>query len=251
MDIPKLKHVPAVRFVAATLALVGLYVGLDNAAFWLFLQGSELSSAKALGLGASQAEIDAVNSASMPREAALPPSHRLAAFDLGVRMGFAASMAGQSTSPGFSAEQRAAAVREAQDFVDEGGLARTLIGTDAKVLHSANFSEWSRLPQRIEKDEAGLAARIEGATTPRHRHLVLLGMQIGRTVWSPKGLPEMLGEPLADAIATHASLAGLPKRLWEPLVYVPRVGTAAERRAGYETAVEALRQALLSSPPWY
>jgi hypothetical protein len=75
-------------------------------------------------------------------------------------------------------------------------------------------------------------------------------MQIGRTVWSPVAFREMLGEPLADAVAAHASLAGLPKRLWEPLVYVQPVGTAAERRARYEAAVEALRQTLVTNPPW-
>lgn len=250
MNIPKLRRVRAVRFVVATAALIGLYVGFDSAAFWLFLQGSDLRSSHALGLGASQAAIDAVERASAPREAVLPPSHRLAVFDFGLRMGIAAAMAGQATSPGFTAGQRAAAVREAQDFVDEGGLAHTLLGADVRVLQSPDFAEWSRLPQRIEADEDGMAARIESATTLRHRHLYLLGMQIGRTVWSPKGLREILGEPLAEAVGSHAALAGLPKRLWEPLVYVQPVGTATERRARYEAAVEAVRQALLTNPPW-
>lgn len=250
MNIPRLRRVRAVRFVVATAALIGLYVGLDSVAFWLFVQGSELRSASKLGLGASQAAIDAVAQSSRARESALPPTHRLAAFDFGLRMGIAAAMAGQATSPGLSAEQRAAAVREAQDFVDEGDLARTLIGTRVQVLQSADFGDWSRLPQRIEADEGGIAARIESATTARHRHLYMLGMQVGRAVWAPRTLRESLGEPLAEAVALHASLAGLPKRLWEPLVYVQPVGKDSERRARYEAAVEVVRQALLSNPPW-
>ena len=131
----------------------------------------------------------------------------------------------------------------AQDFVDEGRLSRTLFAADASVLQSRDFGEWSRLPQRIEADEGGTASRIESTTTVRHRHLYLLGMQIGRAVWWPKGLGDLLGEPHAEAIALHASLAGLPERLWQPLVYVQPVGTASERRARYEAAVEAVRQA--------
>jgi hypothetical protein len=249
-NVRQIKRVRGVRFLLATAALIVLYTGLDSLAFWLFQQGTALQSATALGLGAAQAEIDAVARASAPREAALPPAHRLAAFDLGLRMGVAAAMAGQATAPHFSAAQREEALREAQAFLDEGGLAQRLLGTRAQALRSRNFGDWSGLPQRIEADESGLAARIEAASTPRHRHLFMLGMQVGRTVCVPKGVGDLLGEPLAGAVALHASLAGLPKRLWEPLVQVPRAGTASERRVRYEAAVEAVRQALWTNPPW-
>ena len=238
-----------VRFLAATVALTGLYVALDATLFWLFRQGATLRAAVPAGYGASKTDIAAVEQASAPREAALPPSHRLDAFDLGLRMGLAAAAAGRATWPQFDAAQRAAALRAAQALVDRGGLAQRLTGAPARAMTSRDFHDGTRLAQRIEADETGLAARIEVAAAPRHRHLFLLGMQLGVVLWSPSGSGETTADPPAEEIARHASLAGLPPRLWEPLLRTPPGGPAAGRRARYEAAVEAVREALRTGSP--
>lgn len=245
MNLSRLKRVAAIRLVLATLLLIGLYVGLEGAAFWLFLHMDKQQEVTAWLFEASHSEIDKVDSASLPREVVLPRSYRLAAFDLGIRMGVAAEMAGKFAGSDFSAEQRRAALREAQDFAQQGGWARALLGAEAKVLQSANVKELSKLSERIEADENGLAARVEAKTSLRGRHLFLLGMQIGRTVWSPK----RLGTSMPAAIATHASLAGLPKGLWIPLLQPPTGSSSIERRARYDEAIEKVRQTLMLNPP--
>ena len=50
---------------------------------------------------------------------------------------------------------------------------------EVSLLRVSNADEFGRVPNRLDADELGLAARLEAATSRRHRHLLLLGVHAG------------------------------------------------------------------------
>ena len=98
----------------------------------------------------------------------------------------------------------------------------------------------------VEPRNRALAERVEAATSPRHRHLLLAGLHVGVYAAAVALLPDGPARPDAARIAEHASLAGVPEPLWRPLTQVP-AATGAARTAAYVAAVEAL-EAWLAAP---
>ena len=128
----------------------------------------------------------------------------------------------------------------AQDLADFLG-----IGT-VYPLESSTAAQFSGLTARIEADEGGIGARIAERTTPRHKHLYLMGMHVGMTLVSMQGEGWRGGTVPSQQIARHATLAGLARGQWEPLARIPGGATQAEVVAAYEASARGIQQALLS-----
>ena len=111
----------------------------------------------------------------------------------------------------------------------------------------SNADEFGRVPDRLDEDELGLASRLEAVTSRRHRHLLLLGMQVGVAA----SLTEATGSSQMQAllrprIGRHATLASVPAAAWEPAATEPAgdtpasaVGRRIKRRSMRSTAAIA------------
>ena len=93
-------------------------------------------------------------------------------------------------------------------------------------------SEAAALMSLVEPRNRALAERVEAATSPRHRHLLLAGLHVGVYAAAVALLPDGPARPDAARIAEHASLAGVPEPLWRPLTQVPAATGAARKRSG-------------------
>ena len=102
-----------------------------------------------------------------------------------------------------------------------GSLGGCLGLAPVTFLVTRTLDDFARLTQRIEADETGLAERVTVAFSRHHRHLFLLGMHLGteaaRIQWSGGSL----SLPPCVQIRRHATLAGIPPAIWEPLAAAP------------------------------
>jgi hypothetical protein len=224
-----------------------LYVGLQEA--WLLMAGVILrqdSTPEWVLAGPVQEEARKISEASASREASLTPKHRRAVFQLGYNVGYSAGARGTALMWSDAAK---ATLNEL--LVPREQSARDLSGflgiTDLRPLRVNTAAESLRLSDAIEADENGLAARVEAATTPRHRQLYLLGVHTG-VVAAQVDIASLLGgqdwpvPPLH--IARHATLAGVPRPLWNPLIQVRDGGEPKQVVEAYQRSVLALDEAL-------
>jgi hypothetical protein len=231
--------------LVATLALTLLYIALQELL---------LGSAGALFSGgrmatAFQRDLDQearrVAEASAAREAQLTAEHRVAAWWLGVHLGYLSQYLGSFGASDTAVRQRAHAasakrIAAAQDLADRLGIG------PVAPLESSTAAQFSGLTARIEADEGGVAARIEERTTPRLRHLYLMGMHVGTTRAALQGESWRRIIVPGQQIARHATLAGFAREQWEPLTRLPRGATHEEAIESYEASERIVQEAILA-----
>jgi hypothetical protein len=175
--------------------------------------------------------------------AALPAGHRAATFRLGYEIGYASELLGSFLTSDAAVRDRAAAIVSAHVAVAQA-QARALGVADVAALPMRSAAEFFAFAERVEKDENGLAARIEARLTPVHRHLYLLGAHVGAEAAKIESSGGEFALAPATLIRRHATLAGVAPALWQPLAADAQGETPDRVLARYRGAVNALAVAL-------
>lgn len=235
------------RFLLAAVVVAALYVGLQET--WLLLSNwlLERRSIPTVALtGPVAAEAERVAQVSAAREATLPLSHRRAAFRLGFDVGYIAG------SLGFASVGRGLDSRQARQVLqprleESQRLAAELGADEATPLPIGSVQQYLHLSEVIESDVTGLAGRVEAATTPRHKHLYLMGAHIGllaAQIDSAAAQGNGVWPTPTLKFATHAAIAGAPRDIWEPLLTVSGGTDDAHVVSRYQAAVSKFENAL-------
>ena len=109
------------------------------------------------------------------------------------------------------------------------GLGQTLGVGEVSFLPVSNADEFGRVPDRLDADELGLAARLEGRDLPASppsaaaRHARRRGRRAGRADGR-----ERCRTRAGIYIGRHATLAGVPPAAWEPAAPRTRGATPDE-----------------------
>jgi hypothetical protein len=236
------------RFIAATFVVALLYIVLQGT--WLVLAGAlaQQSWAPAWVLaGDLEKEARQVAEQSAQRESALTPQHRQAAFELGYHLGYTAAALGAATASTDEAGREELRQGLASRVEQARSLAAFLGAGEATPFPAGTMAEYLRLAATIEADETKLAARVESGATRRHRHLFLLGAHVGVTAAqvdiASLQTPQIWPAPPLS-IAHHATLAGLARDAWNPLLQIDTGREPAKVAQAYRQSVAALSQAL-------
>jgi hypothetical protein len=237
------------RVVAYSAAAGIAFVALERIELALFdLVGADalLASTRSEGADARlAAEADALAERSQARMASLPPDHRSAAFRLGYELGWASEFVGSFAMSDPPVQARAKAIGDAH--VAAARAAARRIGIDADLvaaLPSHTLTDFVRVQERFERDESGIAARVEARLTPVHRELFMFGTIVGADTATVEGSNGKLAQPSVEAIRRHATLAGVAAATWQPLVVDPGGVAADVVVARQRTAVETVLSAL-------
>jgi len=231
------------RFVLATLVLAALYLAIGEAKEWFF--GRLLDHGWMFGDPSEKYAEQAADIASQSRarETRLGPAGSRIAFDLGVQYGAVSQwLLGHADLPEDSL--RALAEKElAGNLKQLDADARALGLPDVPPLAVGKSAR--DLQERIEADASGAAARVEAATSPRLRHVFLLGALAGIVQARLGPRDEPMPAP-AELIGMHATLGGVPEPLWRPLTRVDQ-GSRAEVLASHRAAADAIGRHLASA----
>jgi hypothetical protein len=234
------------RFLLVTFGITGLYLGLN--AFWLTAAPAVYRLTNARVEAGWQREAAAVAQASREADSRLPPSSRQDAYRLGYQVGYCSNIMGSVALQPAEVQARFTAVLAPQlRAVDD--LARELMVDGVSLLRVTNVDEFGRVPDRLDADELGLAARLETVTSRRHRHLLLLGMQVGAGAALAQMTGGRLHEQLRPLAGRHATLAAVPKTAWEPVTVAPAGATPEQRLEVYQNALNALDTAVGALEP--
>jgi hypothetical protein len=229
------------RFLLITLGITGLYLGLN--AFWLSLTPWLDATFDGGRVAAWEREAADVREASREADNRLPPESRLSAYRLGFHVGYCSNVLGSFALSGEAAQAKARAILRPRITAAEA-LGRELGVGELALLPVSNAEEFGRLPDRLEADELRLAERLEAVTSRRHRHLLLLGLQVG----AGAALVQLTGGDLHARLRAlagrHATLAGVPAPAWEPVTVAPAGATPDERVAAYQATLNALDAAI-------
>jgi hypothetical protein len=136
--------------------------------------------------------------------------------------------------------QAAARQRSAPRLAVARQQAQALGLGEVQPLPVRSLREFTELGARYEADESGLAARVEQQLSPLHRHLLLLGMQVGAEAARVEDSSGRFALPPATPIRRHAVLAGISAAVWQPLIAEPRNETPQQVLQRYRAAVDAL-----------
>lgn len=237
------------RFLVATLVLTLLYLAIQEV--WL-LAALQLGRAGWTYDDPAQiyaAEAATVAEQSKAREAALGPQHRSAVLELGILYGYLSQWLG-----GYGAQPEAT-MRELQRPVEHGiqrlnALAEALGIGPVERLPVRTAADFGQLTQRLEDDAGGVATRVEQVTSPRLRHLFMLGVHAGTEVAALESANDVMPIPASKLIGKHGTLAGVPEPLWRPLARLPQ-GEKAAALASYRAAIGALDKSFggAAAPP--
>jgi len=236
--------------VVATVAAVAIgFVVLERIELALFdLVGADKLVASTRNEGADArlaAEADALAERSQARMASLPSGHRSAAFRLGYELGWASEFVGSYAMSDPGVQSRAKAIGDAHVAVARAAARR--IGIDDGIvaaLPSRTLTDFVRVQERFERDESGIAARVEAQLTPVHRQLFLFGTVVGADAATVDGSNGKLAQPSIEAIRRHATLAGVAAETWQPLVADPRGASPEVVVARHRAAVDIVLSAL-------
>jgi hypothetical protein len=234
------------RFLVVTLGITGLYLGLN--AFWLTLAPSVYRLTDARVEEDWQREAGEVAQVSRRADNRLPASSRLDAYRLGFQVGYCSNVLGSVALSSPEVQARFKAVLEPR-LASAQELARTLGVGDVTLLKVTNVDEFGHVPDRLDADELGLANRLEAVTSRRHRHLLLLGMQVGAGASLTQVTGGNVHDQLRPLAGRHATLAGVPAQAWEPVTVAPAGATADERLAAYQKALSDLDAAVGALEP--
>src|SRR6266851_6615929 len=239
------------RVLAYTLAISVAFIGLRK------LQLAELvvrpvsrvmlDRNSAAGLASEAAQVEQASRVALQR---LPPTYRRAAFRLGYELGFASEYLGSFALSRVEARNQANALAERHLAVARA-LAHQLGVGEVGVLPVLTAADFAALNQRIEDDENGVAGRIERQLSLHHRHLYLLGMQLGTESARVEGTKGEVASPPELLVRRHATATGIPPTLWEPLASAAGRETPAQIVARYRAGLKALDESLgaADTPP--
>lgn len=229
------------RFLLVTLGITGLYLALN--AMWMTLAPSLYRLTDARVEAGWQREAAEVAQASRRADGRLPASSRLDAYRLGFQVGYCSNILGSVSMQSPEVQARFKAVLEPR-IAGAQGLARTLGVGEVTLLKVTNVDEFAHIPDRLDGDELGLADRLEAVTSRRHRHLLLLGMQVGVGASLVQVTGGRVHEQLRPLAGRHATLVGVPAPAWEPVTVAPLGATPDERLAAYQKALNDLDAAV-------
>jgi hypothetical protein len=230
------------RILLATVVLTVLYLALQRLWWWGAHQlgRSGYSVNNPTELYADEAASLAARSRSL--EAERRPQLPAAVFETGLLVGYLNQWLGAYGSPPPAALRllrRPVDTRIArlQTLAGEIGIGRV------ELLPMRTAADYLMLTERLETDVDGTAARLERATSPRLRHLFLLGAHVG-TQWAAlESATTPLPIPATTLIGKHATLAGLDEDQWRPLARLP-AGRQTEALQSYRDAILALEHSL-------
>ena len=233
------------RVLAYTLAIALAFIALERLQLALFTAPATATLLQRVGLlDADPAarlakEADQVATASRDALQRLPHGHRSAALRLGFELGTISQLVGSyAMSP--AEVQAAARQRAAPRLAVARQQAQALGLGEVEPLPVRSLREFTELGARYEADESGLAARVEQQLSPLHRHLLLLGVQVGAEAARVEDSGGRFALPPATPIRRHAVLAGINAAVWQPLIIEPRDETPAQVLQRYRAAVDAL-----------
>jgi hypothetical protein len=234
------------RFLPVTLGITGLYLALN--ALWLALTPSLAALFDVRTASAWARDAAAVADAARDADGRLPAATRVAAYRLGFHVGYCSNVLGSVALSPPEVQSRvreflAPRIRATQDLGNELGVG------EVSLLPVSNAEEFGRVNDRLDSDELGLAARVEKATSRRHRHLLLLGMHVGVAAALADISGGELQNPLRQYIGRHATLAGVPPAGWEPAARVGEGTTPEQQAAAYQAALTALDLAVAELGP--
>jgi hypothetical protein len=235
------------RFVLATVTLTLLYLAIQQSILWGVAQLTRSGWTYDDPAKVHAQQATEIHKSSQAREAALSLQHPLVAYRLGMQYGFLSQWLGsygaqseaQMRELAKPLESNLKALRELAQFLGVGAIAPLPVKTAA---------DFGLLTQRLENDAGGVAAQVEQATSPRLRHLFMLGVHTGMQVAALASPHDIDPIPASSLIGKHATLAGVPEPLWRPLAKLPP-GDKVSRRNAYREAALAVEQPLLPSPP--
>ena len=176
----------------------------------------------------------------------LPAGHRLAAFRMGFELGYVSELTGSVSRSNAELRAKVQTLADAR-VATSRAMALALGVPEEAALPVRTLQEFGELAQRIDDDENGAAARIEHRLSTLHRHLYLLGAQLGVEAARIETTGGQMSLPPAKSIMRHATLAGIDAALWEKLARMPRDETPAQVLARYRDALNALG-AVLAQP---
>ena len=245
MPLRRSKLVETWRVLAYTLAIALAFIALERAQLALFTTPGTTRFLQRIGwLDADpaarlQQEAEQVAAASRDALQRLPSGHRLASLRLGYALGYTSQLlGGYAMSP---PAVQAAARHRAEPMLAAARQQATALGLgEVQALPVRSLREFTELGARYEADENGLAARVEAKLSPLHRHLVLLGAQVGGEMARVDDSGGQYALPPATPIRRHAVLAGIDAAVWQPLIVEPRDETPAQVVQRYRHAVDAL-----------
>ena len=228
------------RFLLATLVLTLLYLAIQEVWLWAALQLGRSGWTYDDPARIYAAEAATVAEQSKAREAALGPQHPRAVLELGILYGYLSLWLG-----GYGAQPEAT-MRELQRPVEHAiqrlnALADALGIGPVERLPVRTAADFGQLTQRLEDDAGGVAKRVEQATSPRLRHLFMLGAHVGSELAALESATGVIPIPASQLIGKHGTLAGVPEPLWRPLATLPQ-GEKAAAIAAYRAAIGAVEK---------
>jgi hypothetical protein len=234
------------RVLGYTLVIALAFVALGRLQLALFMSTPMQAAVQASGgldgnRGAKwRAQAEQVAAASQAAIATLPAGHRQAVFELGFALGAASQTEGSHTRS--NAQQRATARRLAESQLRTVEAQAARFGLQGmQPLQSASMREFIELDARYEADEGGHAQRVEQRLSPQHRHLFMLGLQVGIEAARIESTGGEYSLPPVSLIARQATLAGIDTPIWLPLTQARAADESpAAVQARYRAAVAAL-----------
>ena len=228
------------RIIGITIVITILYLLLQQV--WLGVAGLISGNSFVERPSAAELEREAKEVARASEKAlqTAPANSRNNIVQLGFYLGFVSQVIG---SYAMSAEEVQAKARQlVEPILLEANRFSQILGLGPVTpLVTRTLDDFARLTDRIEADETGLAEHINRAFSPYHRHLFLLGMHLGTEAARIQSSGGALSLPPRAQIRRHATLAGIPPVLWEPLAAAPRYGEQpGEVLARYRNGLTAL-----------
>jgi hypothetical protein len=164
------------RFLLTTLTLATLYLAIEQVWSWgelklLYMGWTQDDPAQKYAEHAA-----AIAEQSKARETKLSAQPERTVFELGIQYGYVSDSLVRSAN--VPEEQISALARRALDPYPrdmEANAQRLGLGTVRPLTAADNID----LTQRLEDDADGVAARVEQGTSPRLRHLFMLGVHAG------------------------------------------------------------------------
>lgn len=237
------------RVLAYTLAVALAFIGLGRLQLALFSAPETSDLLISLGLidpnpdAKLQQQAAQVAEQSRDALARLPPGHRLATVRLGYEVGFASQLTGAFAMSAADVQAKARTLA-APHVAAAHELAGLLGVAPVEPLPVGSLKQFTELNDRFERDENGVAARVEQQLSPQHRHLYLLGVHLGTESARVEASGGQFAQPPASLIRRHATLADVAPALWQPLATAPRDETPEQVQARYRAALNALGNGL-------
>jgi hypothetical protein len=175
-------------------------------------------------------------------EAVLSKGHPRRVLEFGICYGVLSSRRPPSGAPGLNESKNDSQLHQLQTDAEflRIGTVEPLVLVDIDMLGQISW--------HLELDDGGIAARVEQVTSPRLRHLFLLGAHVGTEITALVAQDDLTPFPPFELIGMHATLAGVPEPLWRPLARLP-LGDSVQQVSSYLAAVQVLADSFQTPKP--